>query len=157
MKPLTKSGGLVDFKENLIFETYKNRSLQNAGKFKKEIEKKYGLKPSFNLYKKIINYQIKTYGYSLEKDSGIGYNKWFAHKHPKLRKYHNELLIKNRKQQAYLEKLEKRAKRNNVYSIEKDSILNCYIVWEVYKNCKAEVFRARLKRDCTKWLEKSVK
>lgn len=39
------------------------------------------------------------------------------------------------------------------YIIKKDKILNCYIVWEVHTNYKVDVFHARTKRECKKWVE----
>lgn len=42
------------------------------------------------------------------------------------------------------------------YVIEKDNILNCYIVWEVYPNHKVDVFHGRTKRECKEWI-KSIK
>lgn len=37
------------------------------------------------------------------------------------------------------------------YEIEKDVVLNTYIVWEVHKNYRVDRFRG-LKRECKKWL-----
>lgn len=45
----------------------------------------------------------------------------------------------------------------NTYVIEKDNVLNCYIVWEVHKNYKIDRFRSKLKRDCKEWINKKVK
>lgn len=45
----------------------------------------------------------------------------------------------------------------NNYAIEKDNILNCYIVWEVHRNYKINRFKSKLKEDCEKWVEKKVK
>ena len=45
------------------------------------------------------------------------------------------------------------------YEIEKDKILNCYIVWEVHKNYRVHVFTPKSKkfkeqkRECKEWLE----
>lgn len=66
MKPLTKGGGLVDFKDNLIFEEYKDKETLSAFSLKKEIKDKYGYVPK-DIYAKIINYQIKKYGRALSK------------------------------------------------------------------------------------------
>lgn len=43
------------------------------------------------------------------------------------------------------------------YEMEKDKILNCWIVWEVHRNYKVEVFRSKLKKDCKEWIRKKVK
>lgn len=39
------------------------------------------------------------------------------------------------------------------YLIQKDSILNCWVVWELYLNCKVDVFHGKTKKECKKWLE----
>jgi hypothetical protein len=41
------------------------------------------------------------------------------------------------------------------YEIEKDKILNCYVVWEVHHNYKVDVFKSKLKKDCKKWVDKN--
>lgn len=41
----------------------------------------------------------------------------------------------------------------NRYEIEKDKILNCYIVWEIHRNYKVDRFKSTLKRDCKKWIK----
>lgn len=67
MKPLTSSGGLVDFKENYIFELEKNVPQMGISKFAIKCRDKYGYKESVsNLYRKVVNYQVKTYGKTLE-------------------------------------------------------------------------------------------
>jgi hypothetical protein len=38
--------------------------------------------------------------------------------------------------------------------IEKDKILNCYIVWEVHLNYKIDRFRSKLKRECNEFIKK---
>lgn len=38
------------------------------------------------------------------------------------------------------------------FKIEKDNILNCFIVWEVHTNYMIDRFHG-LKRECKKWLE----
>lgn len=42
------------------------------------------------------------------------------------------------------------------YSIEKDKILNCWIVWEIHPNYKVDIYHGRLKRDCKKWMEENI-
>lgn len=66
MKSILK-GGLVDFKENYIFELEKNTPQNGVSKFTKKCIDKYGYKESVSdLYRKIVNYQIKTFGKTLE-------------------------------------------------------------------------------------------
>ena len=38
------------------------------------------------------------------------------------------------------------------YTIEKDEILKCFIVWEVHLNYKIDRFRG-LKRECKQWIK----
>ena len=40
-----------------------------------------------------------------------------------------------------------------MYKIEKDTILNCYIVWEVHPNYMIDRFRSRLKRECKNFIK----
>lgn len=42
------------------------------------------------------------------------------------------------------------------YNIEKDKILNCWIVWEVHSNYMVDIYHGRLKRDCKQWLEENI-
>lgn len=44
-------------------------------------------------------------------------------------------------------------KVNNVYEIEKDKYLNCWIVWEVHTNYKIDKFQGKTKKECKEWLE----
>ena len=39
------------------------------------------------------------------------------------------------------------------YEIEKDNVLNCWVVWEVHKNHKIDRFHGKLKRECKEWLK----
>ena len=76
MKPLEKSGGLVDFKEKLIFEKEKDLALESAEKFYKKLRDIYkyntDVKKLSDLYRKIVNYQIKKYG-AMVSDSDCNY------------------------------------------------------------------------------------
>lgn len=65
MKPLTNSGGLVEFKENIIFEKYKDKEIGSNKLFKINCKKEHGFEPSNDLFRKIVNYQVKTYGRTL--------------------------------------------------------------------------------------------
>lgn len=85
MKPLTNGGVLVDKREQLIYEAYKNKPLANSESFKKEIRKNYGFIPSTELYKKIINYQVKNFGKTLDNCAGE-YIKDFKQKRADLRR-----------------------------------------------------------------------
>lgn len=41
------------------------------------------------------------------------------------------------------------------YKIEKDKILDQYIVWENHKNLKIEVYRDKLKKNCKLWVKEN--
>ena len=43
------------------------------------------------------------------------------------------------------------------YKIEKDEILDQYIVWENHKNLKIEVYRDKFKKNCKLWVKKNEK
>ena len=50
------------FKEDYIFEIYKDNHINGSKKFIKEVKDKYNLDITSSLYNKIINYQVKKYG-----------------------------------------------------------------------------------------------
>lgn len=71
--PVNRTGELVDSRENLIFEAYKNKAFDGSKKFKTEVKNNYGFEPSSDLYRKIVNYQVKKYGHSLSGSKVIEY------------------------------------------------------------------------------------
>ena len=56
---------MTNFKEDYIFEIYKDTYIHGAKKFIKDVKDKYNLDINNELYKRIINYQIKKYGSQL--------------------------------------------------------------------------------------------
>lgn len=50
-------------------------------------------------------------------------------------------------------KKEKKKLSMENYNIEKDKILNCWIVWEKHPNYSVDIYHGKLKRDCKQWLE----
>ena len=56
-------------KNELIFNIHKNDIIENSVGYKRNLAKKYNLDEytARNLFVKIINYQIETYGYQLQK------------------------------------------------------------------------------------------
>lgn len=65
----------MEFKEQFIFEEEKDTPVESASKFKKKITKKYGREINVrDIYIKVINYQVKTYGTTLD-DSLTYYTK----------------------------------------------------------------------------------
>lgn len=52
------------YKEELIFTLYKDKPLK-VNKFRRILAEKYNMKGYFNLYRRIVNYQIQTYGIQL--------------------------------------------------------------------------------------------
>ena len=65
-KPVMKAGVLDEFKENIIFENEKNVGFKSVTEFKENVYKKYKYAASSNLYRKIVNYQVKTFGKNLD-------------------------------------------------------------------------------------------
>lgn len=45
----------------------------------------------------------------------------------------------------------------NTYEIEKEKILNCWVVWEVHPNYKVDIFHAKTKKECKEQIKKEVK
>lgn len=103
-------GGLVDFKEKIIFEEYKDKAFENSSSFKKEIKDKYNYIASSDLYTRIINYQIKKYGGSLSYSNtiGVAFVENFNQKSPKNRRKGAERWRKYDEEVAFIEKVEKR-------------------------------------------------
>ena len=71
MKAITKSEELVDFKEKLIFEEFKDRVFKNTDDFRKQVKIKHNIVVGYDLYTKIQNYQIKKYGRRLDEGKYI--------------------------------------------------------------------------------------
>ena len=59
---------------NVLFEIYKDKCIGNSEMFRKEITSKYDLTDDevSELYKRVVNYQVKTYGETLD-------GKWVEH------------------------------------------------------------------------------
>lgn len=76
MQPLDYSGDLVDFKLRMIFEREKDLAIESSEKFYKKLRDIYkynGDRKRFsNLYRNIVNYQIKRYGATVS-DSDCNY------------------------------------------------------------------------------------
>lgn len=66
MKPFTKTEGLVDKREQMLFEAYKNKIFPSCRFFRKKIIEEYGFEPSGALYRELVNYQINKYGKKLD-------------------------------------------------------------------------------------------
>ena len=62
MKTVTNTDDLFNFKENIIFEEFKDKSFASIKQFRFLVFHKYKHVASSGLYQKVINYQIKTYG-----------------------------------------------------------------------------------------------
>lgn len=62
-----------EFKEEYIFEIYKDKYLGGSKNFIKEIKDNFNLTVTDDLYKKIINYQVKKYGRQLDYGGHIEY------------------------------------------------------------------------------------
>lgn len=53
-----------EFQENYLFEKYKNCAFRNGEDFRNTLKNKTNINLD-NLYRRIIIYQVKTFGYSL--------------------------------------------------------------------------------------------
>lgn len=106
--------GLVD---KMIFEIYKDKVINSSSYFKKKVKSDYGYIPSSDLYREIINYQVKKYGKQLFIENRQ-WEKLFYEKNRKSRKSNVERVIKRYKDNAILERLEneKRQSRGNTSS-----------------------------------------
>lgn len=151
MKPLTKGGGLVD---ELIFEAYKNKHLDSSEKFRKEILKNYGFAPSYDLYARIISYQVKKFGSALTGSNHIERDKCIKDNNKNYREKRKRNWDRRTETKKFIERIEN---MNSNYQIEKDKILGCWVVWEVHPNYKVDSFHAKTKRECKEWVKKKVK
>lgn len=39
------------------------------------------------------------------------------------------------------------------YIIQKDEILGYWIIWELYLNCKIDIYHGKTKKECKEWLK----
>ncbi|MCQ2978235.1 MAG: hypothetical protein MJ245_00360 [Clostridia bacterium] len=99
---------MVDFKEELAFEEYKDKNLFNAKKFKKDIKKKFGFEPDGSLYRKIINYQIKKYGHALEGSMEVQYIPRIGQKNPKGRRRNVDRASNKQQIESFIERNSKK-------------------------------------------------
>ena len=91
----------------MIFEKEKDEPLTNSEVFIGKILKKYKYKiKTCDLYRAIVNYQIKTYGRAIYKNESqvIEFNKYFSNKSKRCRDTKRD--YDNNK--CFLEKLERR-------------------------------------------------
>ena len=98
------------FKENLLFEEYKDTPLRSAKGLFNDIKKKYDYDSSSDLYKKIVNYQIKKYGDVL-KSRGSSRLSYGRIHNRKSRRYINEWQYANYYQNKVIERSEKDGRR----------------------------------------------
>jgi hypothetical protein len=132
-------------KEKIVFVLYKDKELKSVKKFENTIQKKYGFIPSKELSRKIINYQVKKYGHSLDGGDGIERTKWQCLKNKNRRDREKERDSRRKKEKAYLDKLER---KNSKYTIEKDKVLKQWILWERDGSLKIERYRSKYAKEC---------
>ena len=100
------------FKEDTIYELEKNNPISSSKWFKKDIKDKYGIVPSGDLYRRIVNYQIKNYGKSVtQSDYALGDYK-ITRKIPNAKGRRNNIILleKNRKLETFIERVERNDK-----------------------------------------------
>lgn len=87
---------MTQFKENIIFQMFKDRCLGYRQRFILEIKKLFHIDVETigDIYRRIVNYQIKTYGRELRTGIGSTYIKGFKNKssnNRRTRDYRNRL------------------------------------------------------------------
>ena len=93
------------FKEEYLFNKYKDEHFNNSGDFKKRI-REYKEVDASELYKRIINYQVKKYGGGLTGDLSTHVPIEVLKRRSKQRRYHNEKKLgikKNAKMQRWID------------------------------------------------------
>lgn len=110
MKPLNNSGDLV---EELIFNAYKDKDVISAKHFKGVIKKDFDYKASSDLYRKIINYQVKKYGVTLTNLNEREYVKYFGLRSNKLRNKNKEVTSRRTKTERFIERVENEKNKCN--------------------------------------------
>lgn len=106
MKGILK-GGLVDKKEQFIFEAYKKKVLKTCKEFKREIKETFGFEPSTDLYTMLTNYQIKRYGSTLEGSNVVELEPRFSQNKRERRKGREERVAINKATDRFIERVEK--------------------------------------------------
>ena len=102
------------FKSQVVLELEKDNAFYNAQHFKRKITQKYGLVPTTEMYLKVVNYQIKKYGITLDARSG-GKSKFVTlRKRLKRREYAE----RRNSTKEVLERVEKYEKQNMVHNRE---------------------------------------
>lgn len=96
-----------DLVEQLIFEVYKDKFVRSSKAFKQEILNNYKYEVSFELYKRIMNYQIKRYGRTLQDIETREYVKWFGLKSKRLREKGKRVADRKYETRKFLERIEK--------------------------------------------------
>ena len=80
--------------EEFIYHAYKDKAIVSADKFKKTVMKDYKVKPSSEVIRRIINYQIKKYGSTLYDSSFINY---IDNRHESIKKYNKKRYWRRKK------------------------------------------------------------
>ena len=78
---------MTQFKENMIFQMFKDKCIGTAQKFKKEMKDKYNIDNVRDVYIKIVNYQVEKYGEQLRSGTTITYIDNFKYYSRNGRKY----------------------------------------------------------------------
>lgn len=96
-----------DLVEKLIFEAYKDKYIKSSKWFKEEILKNYKYTVSTETYKKILNYQIKKYGRTIQDAASTDFINYFNLKKSQARENHKEIMDRRYKAEKALERMEK--------------------------------------------------
>lgn len=95
-----------EFMSGVVFELEKDIAFQGMREFKWKIYRKYGFVPDGDLYRRIVNYQIETYGRTFNNYKRRDYVQDFGRRNSKRR-----LQVKENNQKYYA--LEKVVERND--------------------------------------------
>lgn len=96
-----------DLVEQLIFNAFKDRYFRSSEAFYQLIKRDYGYDATPELYRRIINYQIKKYGISLHNVTEREYQKYFYQKEHSYRMQKSKKTAKYHKDRRNLERIEK--------------------------------------------------
>lgn len=102
-----------DLVEKLIFEAFKDKYIRNAEAFRQYIKKEYNYEVSTDLYKKIVNYQVKKYGETLSNRVQREYNKYFYQKDSLQRARRRKSNAEKQTEERWMKKIEKKKYKTN--------------------------------------------
>ena len=95
-----------DLVEEFIFNIYKERELKNISALRKEIYDNYKYELTYDLYTRIVNYQIDKYGCTIQSKGETNYVRNFLQKGKRSREYTKEAVSRKEKLNNFIERVE---------------------------------------------------